>query len=130
MKKSLLIAALLAIVSLTGCGQQTAEEKIKAQVEDKLHALTAEERQMAENNAKQYFNRDFPQTQVDPQGNRVMGTGRGMFLDCRPSDSNYNGLVTCHGVVPLVSGGFNDKAVRYCGYTPKLVGCSDEDTVK
>lgn len=119
-----LIASLL--VLFAGCGQKSPEARVKEQTESKVHALTAEERQLAETNAKQFFNRDYPQKQADGSVLAV----RGMFLDCRPSDSNYNGLVTCHGVLPTIGGGYNDKATRYCGYTPKLVGCSDEDTVK
>jgi hypothetical protein len=129
MKKYIYLAALV-VTMLAACGKQTAQDKINRQIEDKVHALTADERALAETNAKQFFNREFPQTQIGPDGAKVMGTARGMFLDCRPSDTNYNGLVTCHGVMPVVGGGFNDKATRYCGYTVKLVGCSDEDTVK
>lgn len=115
----------VSVMSVTGCGQKTSEQRINEQVQEKVHALTADERILAETNAKQFFNRDFPQLQVG-----TMSSARGVWLDCRPSDSNYNGLVTCHGVVPKVNGGFDDKATRYCGYTSKLMGCSDEDTVK
>lgn len=122
----LLGAVVLGALVLAGCSDKTPEQKINQQVSEKIHSLTADERILAETNAKQFFNREFPQVQPDGK----MGSARGMFLDCRPSDSNYNGLVTCHGVLPTVQGGYNDKAVRHCGYTPKLVGCSDEDTVK
>jgi protein involved in sex pheromone biosynthesis len=124
MKKALSLA-ICALFALAACSK-SAGDKIKEQISEKVHALTADERQLAETNAKQFFNREFPQQQADGS----MGAARGVFLDCRPSDSNYNGLVTCHGVMPQVKGGFNDKAMRFCGYTPKLVGCSDEDTVK
>lgn len=125
------LLGMIVAVALAGCEHKTAEQKVDSFVggENGIYALKAEERQMAENNAKQYFNRDFPQMQVDSAGNRTMGTARGMFLDCRPTDSNANGLVTCHGMMPTASGGFNDHAVRYCGYRKELVGCSDEDTV-
>jgi hypothetical protein len=113
---------LLAILSLAACSEKSAQQKVEDGIAD-VHALTADERQLAENNSKQFFNREFPQMQKD-----TMGTARGMWLDCKPSDSNFNGLVTCHGMLPKVNGGFDDKAVRYCGYTPKLVGCSDTDT--
>lgn len=119
----------LILIALAGCSQKTAQEKVDDQT-SRVHALSPEERNLAETNAKQFFNRSFPQAQGDGKGGIVMGDARGVFLDCRPSDSNYNGLVTCHGVMPLVRGGFDDKATRYCGYTPKLMGCSDEDTVK
>lgn len=129
MKKSLLFItalAMAAVFSLTGCGQKTVEQQVTANITDGVHALTAEERQLAETNAKQFFNRAFP------NGNDAAGeltTAKGMFLDCRPSDSNANGLVTCHGILPKMKGGFDDKATRYCGYRKELVGCSDEDTV-
>ena len=32
-------------------------------------------------------------------------------------------------MVPQIAGGYKE-VKRYCGYTPELVGCSDEDTVK
>jgi len=75
-------------------------------------------------NAKTFFEKEFP---VIVNGQR--STDRGVFLECRPSDSNFNGLVTCKGQVPQINGGFRE-ITRYCGYTPDLVGCSDEDTVK
>ena len=115
----------VSVMFITGCQPQTADQRIKAQIEDNVHSLSAEERILAETNAKQFFNREFPQMQSG-----AMSTARGVWLDCRPSDSNYNGLVTCHGVMPKVNAGFDDKSTRYCGYTPKLMGCSDEDTVK
>lgn len=126
MKKHFIFSIVIAAIALSACGKKTADQKINEQITEKVHALTADERILAETNAKQFFNRDFPQRDASGQ----LATARGMWLDCRPSDSNYNGLVTCHGVLPLVNGGFNDKAVRYCGYTPKMVGCSDEGTVK
>lgn len=120
---TILVLAMALIV--TACSQQSAEQKVEANISTGIHALTAEERQLAEVNAKQFFNRSFPQMQADGS----MGDAKGMFLDCRPSDSNFNGLVTCHGMLPMVKGGYNDKATRYCGYRKELVGCSDEDTV-
>lgn len=124
-RKVLTAMALGLVVTLTACSKQSAEDKVKANITEGVHALTPEERTLADINAKQFFNRNFPQMQQDGS----MGEAKGMFLDCRPSDSNFNGLVTCHGVMPIVKGGFNDKATRYCGYRKELVGCSDEDTV-
>ena len=125
MKKIVFVAAIAALL-LAACGQKTIEEKVKQNITEGVHALGAEERQLAETNAKQFFNRSFPNGK-DAAGE--LTTAKGMFLDCRPSDSNTNGLVTCHGILPKMSGGFDDKATRYCGYRPELVGCSDEDTV-
>jgi hypothetical protein len=116
---------LVVMLGLTACGSQTAEQKIQAQVKDKVHALTADERPRAVANAKTYFEKEFPVIYA----NRERGNERGVFLECRPSDSNFNGLVTCKGQVPQINGGFKE-VTRYCGYTPDLVGCSDEDTVK
>lgn len=124
MKKSKLVVILCAVLTVAACGTKTAEQKINEQVQDKVHALTADERPRATANAKTYYEKEFP---VIVNGNRT--AERGVFLECRPSDSNFNGLVTCKGQIPLISGGYKE-TTRYCGYTPELVGCSDEDTVK
>lgn len=117
-----LFAALTAF-HLVGCDSRTAEQKIEAQIKENIHALTADERPLAQANAKAYFEKEFP---VEKDGG--LTKERGSFLECRPSDSNFNGLVTCKGLVPNVKGGFKE-VTRYCGYRPDLVGCSDEDTV-
>lgn len=114
-------AALMAAAVLSACSK-TAEQKINAQVSEGVHSLTADERPRAQANAKAYFEKEWP---VLVNGQRT--AERGVFLECRPSDSNFNGLVTCKGQVPLFQGGFKE-TTRYCGYTPALVGCSDEDT--
>lgn len=123
----LLALALAAATTMVGCGKQSIEQQVTTNITDGVHALTAEERQLAETNAKQFFNRSFPNGKDDKTGE--LTTAKGMWLDCRPSDSNANGLVTCHGIMPKMNGGFDDKATRYCGYRKELVGCSDEDTV-
>lgn len=119
-------AALLAMCMVSACSRPSVEERVKKNITEGVHALSSEERQLAETNAKQFFNRSFPNGK-DAAGE--LTTAKGMFLDCRPSDSNANGMVTCHGIMPKMVGGFDDKATRYCGYRPELVGCSDEDTV-
>lgn len=124
MKITHTLFALAIAAGLAACGKQTAEQKITRQVEDSVHALTPDERTLAQTNAKAYFEKEFP---VDRAGR--LERERGAFLECRPSDSNFNGLVTCKGMVPQQAGGFKE-VTRYCGYMPKLVGCSDEDTVK
>lgn len=128
MKKTYLMtaSALLAMCLLSACSKPSVEERVKQNITEGVHALGAEERQLAETNAKQFFNRSFPNGK-DAAGE--LTTAKGMFLDCRPSDSNANGMVTCHGIMPKMTGGFDDKTTRYCGYRPELVGCSDEDTV-
>jgi len=121
MRKSIItlaIAALVACAGLAGCGAKTAEQKITNQVAQ-LHALTADERSRAETNAKKFYEKQWI----------TAANERGQFNECRPSDSNFNGLVTCFGFIPKPGGGYNE-AKRYCGYTPELTGCSDEDTVK
>lgn len=122
MKKTLILIAMS--LAIAGCSK-SASDKVESNLTNGVHPLNAEERTLAEMNAKQYFNRTFPQMQPDGS----LGEAKGMFLDCRPSDSNFNGMVTCHGMMPLAKGGYNDKATRYCGYRKELVGCSDEDTV-
>lgn len=113
-----LIIALAAVGILAACGQQSEQDKVAEQM-TKVYPLTADERQMAEINAKQFFEREW----IDAENRR------GGFVSCRPSDSNANGLVSCFGKVPVAGGGYKD-VKQYCGYRKDLVGCSDEDTVK
>ena len=122
---SLCVAALMiGAVSITACSSKTAEEKIAQQITENVHALTADERPLAQTNAKAFFEKEFPVQTKDG----TLTKERGSYLECRPSDSNFNGLVTCKGLVPQLTGGFKE-VTRYCGYRKELVGCSDEDTV-
>lgn len=118
------ILALAAGFALSACAPKSNEDKIKQQMTEAVHSLNPEERVLAEINAKQYFEKEFPVVKGDS-----ITKVNGAFLECRPSDSNFNGLVTCRGKVPQDGGGFKD-VTRYCGYTKTLVGCSDQDTVK
>lgn len=120
MRKSLIVAAFAAAaaLSLSACGSKTAEQKVASQVAQ-VHPLSADERGRAETNAKRFFEKQWLNAD----------NARGQFNECRPSDSNYNGLVTCFGFIPKAGGGYQE-IKRYCGYTPELTGCSDEDTVK
>jgi hypothetical protein len=113
-----IVSTLASAVLLTACGPQTADQKVAAQTST-VYALTADERNMAAINGKQFFEKEWL-----PAGGK-----RGQLISCRPSDSNFNGLVSCTGFVPQPSGNFSE-IKRYCGYKPELVGCSDEDTVK
>lgn len=126
MKVSKLVVGLIisSVFALTACGNRSAEEKIKEQVQESVHSLTSEERPLAEINAKAYFEKEFP-----VQKGEDLTNVRGRFLECRPSDSNFNGMVTCKGLVPQIKGGFAE-VTRYCGYRKELVGCSDVDNVK
>lgn len=121
MKK--LFVPLIIGLSLIACGKQSTEEKIVEQITENVHALTADERPLAQANAKAFFEKEFPVQSKDGG----LGKERGSFLECRPSDSNFNGLVTCKGLIPQLNGGFKE-VTRYCGYRKELVGCSDEDT--
>ncbi len=122
MKKS--IIAVIVAMSIVACSKQDAETKVQKQITENMHALTADERPLAQANAKAFFEKEFPVQGKDGS----LTKERGSFLECRPSDSNFNGLVTCRGLIPQLAGGFKE-VVRYCGYRPELVGCSDEDTV-
>lgn len=121
--KNLFVALFVSLV-LVACGK-TADEKINKQINENIHALTADERPLAQANAKAFYEKEFPVHQ-DKTG--PLTKERGSFLECRPSDSNFNGLVTCKGLVPQINGGFKE-VTRYCGYRKELVGCSDEDTM-
>lgn len=106
----------IAMLLATACSK-TAEQKIEDNVNSGVHALTVDERPMAQMNAKAFYEKEFP---VEHDG--TLTRERGAFLECRPSDSNFNGLV------PQRKGGFQE-VTRYCGYRKELVGCSDQDTV-
>lgn len=122
MNKLILIS--FSVVALAACSSETAEEKINNQIKNNVHALTADERPLAQTNAKAFFEKEFPVQSSEG----ALSKDRGTFLECRPSDSNFNGLVTCKGLVPNLTGGYKE-VTRYCGYRKELVGCSDEDTV-
>jgi hypothetical protein len=108
----------LATLALCACSEKSAEDKVKDQA-SKVHALNEDERALANANAKAFFEKPWA-----PAGGK-----QGQFIGCRPSDSNFNGLVTCSGFIPQPDGTMPE-IKRYCGYRPDLVGCSDEDTVK
>lgn len=114
-----MIAALAAALALGACSDdRNAQQKVADQI-SKVHSLTDEERALASSNAKAFFERPWA-----PAGGKA-----GQFISCRPTDSNFNGLVTCTGFIPQPDGTMPE-IKRYCGYRADLVGCSDEDTVK
>jgi hypothetical protein len=111
----------LGLLILPGCSQKTTEEKITEQVKEKQYALNADERSMALTNAKQYYEKQW----------LISDNRRGQVTNCRPSDSNANGMVSCFGIIPAPGPtGYQQESKIYCGYRPELVGCSDQDTVK
>ncbi len=118
-----IVAVVIAAIGLSACGQKSAEQKVEAKVAS-VYALNAEERALAQTNAKQFYEKDWPVVKGSERTSE-----RGVWIECRPSDSNFNGLVSCSGQVPQINGGFKE-VKRYCGYRKDLVGCSDEDAVK
>lgn len=118
-KTTLALAA--AVLLLAGCGQkQTTEQQVQSQLSAQ-HALGDEERNLAKANAKEFFERVWP--------SNVGKNTQGQFINCRPTDSNANGLVTCTGFVGALEDGRLFEKTMYCGYRKELVGCSDKDTV-
>jgi hypothetical protein len=107
---------------VTSCGEPTSEQKSKEQL-TKYHALNDTERDLAKANGKSYFDISWPSN--DPSKPEV----KGKFISCRPTDSNSNNLVSCSGFVGNLKGELYEKTM-YCGYSPAVVGCSDQDTVK
>ena len=116
MKLHLLVAVLISSLVVACSPPKTAEEKIKQKTEESVYSLTADDRQRASINARAYFEKEWV----------IANNQRGMLNECRPSDGNFNGMVTCSGFVPSQKGGFSEQK-RFCGYTVKLVGCSDKD---
>lgn len=113
-------------LSLTACGKATQDERIEKSMTQGVYALKADERQLAETDAKQFYNKPFPAMLEDG----TQGFKNGLWMECRPSDSNANGLVTCSGYVPSQTKKIMDVLTRYCGYRPLMLGCNDQDVVK
>ena len=112
MKKQVLFYAMFLALGLSACSKK----------EDSVYALSAEEKQRAGVNAQAYFrNAAWP---VQEEGKDVNKTG--IFNNCRPTDSNANGKVSCSGKTPAYKGGYQD-VTMYCGYNGKIDGCSDKD---
>lgn len=113
------IIVFLTLALITAACSSSPEDKVKAKM-SQMHPLTAEEMLKAENSAKQFFNKEFP----GPGGEMKKGS----FQECRPSDSNFNGLVTCMGYVPSQQHTTMQLVTRYCTYRDDMVmGCSNED---
>jgi hypothetical protein len=130
MKSMNLVVVMLLVVLcglFSGCQEKTAQEKVKA-VSSKIYALTADEMNIATVNAQQFFGKEWPTK--DNLG--ADARKRGLLVMVRPSDSNFNGLVTCIGKIPKIEGGFDDVTV-YCGYQDQknggFLGCNDQDSV-
>lgn len=120
MKIASLLAIAAASLTLIGCTEKTTDQRVQAQLESQ-HGLTDQERALAKANAKEFFEHSWP--------SNTGKTAQGQLINCRPSDSNANGLVTCTGYVGSVEDGHLVERTMYCGYRPELVGCSDKDTV-
>ena len=104
---------------LSGCApEKSAEEKIATAVKDKQYPLTADERKMAKTNAATYFEQQW-----------LAGDNRrGQVTNCRPSDSNANGYVSCYGIIPADGPtGYKAETRMFCAYRPELVGCTEKE---
>lgn len=121
-KLSALLAALIFTATLAACGKADPGANVDKAITSGVYALNAEERQLAETNAKQFYNKQWPAKGGDMKP--------GIWTECRPSDSNTNGLVTCSGFIPSQTQDVMATVTRYCGYRKELVGCSTEDTVR
>lgn len=111
--KKLLLAAVVAAISLSACSKK----------EDSVYAMSAEEKQRAVVNAQAYF-RNAAWPVIEAEGKDTLKPG--IFNNCRPTDSNSNGKVSCSGKTPSYKGGYQD-VTMYCGYNGKIDGCSDKD---
>lgn len=58
MNKTLI--AIMTAAFLTACSSPTSEKKVTEQIAENGHALTAEERMMAQANAKSFFEKPWP----------------------------------------------------------------------
>lgn len=105
-----------------------AKEAEKTKTSEGLHALTAEEIIRARDSAIAYFgNAAWPVRHKDKTTGEFIDEAKpGVFDNCRPTDSNHNGKVSCTGRTPKYEGGF-ELITRYCGYNGQIIGCSDRD---
>ncbi|WP_374335369.1 hypothetical protein [Methyloversatilis sp.] len=123
MKKNLKFAIVSALaLAAVACGQETTapvtQDDIKAQMKLKHYALTPDEANLAQANAKSYFGQEW----VDAANKR------GMFVYCKPTDSNKNGKVTCSGKIPNPPNGATYRDTdMYCYYIEGVNGCSNKD---
>ena len=120
MKRVLVSAIALSLLALGACGKApTAQEEVEKSM-TKIYALTDEERSLAKANAKSFFEQNWKTNTGDDK--------KGQLINCRPTDSNKNGLVSCTGYKVNLKGELQEITV-YAGYRPGLVGVSDQDTV-
>lgn len=128
---SFMFALIISAFTLTlaaGCAEKTADQRAaelqkaeaqKTKTSDGLHALTSEEMIRAVANAKEYFaNTAWPVNNVPSSG---------IYNNCRPTDSNHNGKVSCSGKTPGTEGKSWTNVTVYCGYNGQILGCSDKD---
>ena len=122
MKQSNILWCVLAGYFVTACAEPKSVEQKIEDSQAKVYNLTPDERNMAKTNAKAYFEQP-----------RIEASGKtGTMTECKPSDSNTNGLVSCFGMVPkpdkinsdgtVVPQGYVEEK-RYCGYRPEKIGC-------
>jgi hypothetical protein len=114
---ALISIALIGLVA-AACGPQTAEQKREKQAQN-VYTLTDQELAIANSNGKAYFEKTLT---VD--GKNV----KGQLLNCRPTDSNFNNLVSCNGYLPDPNTGSLFSATIYARYDGE--GVSDQDTVQ
>ena len=126
MKKLHFLAIVSMALSAWACSEpQSAKQQVDRKI-GQVYNLTAEERAMALANAKKFF--EQPRPDAENQS--------GYVAECKPSDSNKNGLVSCYGMIPKqyvinddgtkVARGFEEQR-RYCGYVANKVGCQRDD---
>lgn len=109
------ITLFIAVLALAACGKKA----------DPTHNLSADESRRAKINASAFFDGEHAVVKEDG----TLGKAQGSFSECRPQDSNSNGMVTCTGVVPANTPNGWATITRYCGYQEGGVqGCSDKDT--
>ena len=118
MKVQMLAPVLLLSVLGISCSAPTAEQQREKQ-SSKVYTLTDSELAIANSNGKAYFEKT-----LTVQGSSVKGN----LLNCRPTDSNFNNLVSCNGYLPDPNTGSLYSATIYARYDGE--GVSDEDTVK
>ena len=93
---------MLGLFSMSGCSKSDPTGP---------YTLTAEEAMRAKASAENYFRQQIWPVKGE-EGRDEMKSG--IFVNCRPTDSNSNGRVSCQGKTPQYKGGWLDTTM-YCG---------------
>lgn len=109
--KKMIFIAFATVVALSACGKQDGPRK-----------LSPEDMARAAANAKQHFT----QKHKGLHGGQAWEV-QGVYTSCNGVDSNANGLTSCFGKLPDVTGQNLVNQQVYCGYDGTIDSCQPND---